>query len=167
MVYNSFWRRLCLRGADLQLFCKIRHMVSCSCRCWRCCIMQCFLHIVCGLQENMRSMITVLTIMHFTVKFAPIFSNLFEVLYICVMCVAPAVAFATGGATLSESDRTAVSVVYASDRRVYFHRSDFWNRPGTKSSLGSICLHHRRAADRIYSEYYCQLLRDTDAAVRI
>ena len=29
-------------------------------------------------------------------KFAPVFSNLFEVLYICVMCVAPAVAFATG-----------------------------------------------------------------------
>ena len=35
-------------------------------------------------------------------KFAPVFSNLFEVLYICVMCAAPAVAFATGGATLSE-----------------------------------------------------------------
>lgn len=34
-------------------------------------------------------------------KFSPVFSNLFEVLYICVMCVAPAVAFATGGATLS------------------------------------------------------------------
>lgn len=34
-------------------------------------------------------------------KFAPVFSNLFELLYICVMCVAPAVAFATGGATLS------------------------------------------------------------------
>ena len=34
-------------------------------------------------------------------KFAPVFSNLFEVLYICVMCLAPAVAFATGGATLS------------------------------------------------------------------
>lgn len=34
-------------------------------------------------------------------RFAPIFSNLFEVLYIAVMCVAPAVAFATGGATLS------------------------------------------------------------------
>lgn len=34
-------------------------------------------------------------------KYAPIFSNLFEVLYIAVMCVAPAVAFATGGATLS------------------------------------------------------------------
>lgn len=34
-------------------------------------------------------------------KFAPVFSNLFEMLYICVMCVAPAVAFATGGATLS------------------------------------------------------------------
>ena len=33
-------------------------------------------------------------------RFAPVFSNLFEVLYICVMCVAPAVAFATGGATL-------------------------------------------------------------------
>lgn len=35
-------------------------------------------------------------------KFAPVFSNLFEVLYLCVMCVAPAVAFATGGATLSQ-----------------------------------------------------------------
>ena len=34
-------------------------------------------------------------------RFALVFSNLFEVLYICVMCVAPAVAFATGGATLS------------------------------------------------------------------
>ncbi len=34
-------------------------------------------------------------------RFAPVFSNLFEVLYLCVMCVAPAVAFATGGATLS------------------------------------------------------------------
>ncbi len=35
-------------------------------------------------------------------KFSPIFSNLFELLYICVMCVAPAVAFATGGSTLQE-----------------------------------------------------------------
>lgn len=34
-------------------------------------------------------------------RFAPFFSNLFEVLYLCVMCVAPAVAFATGGATFS------------------------------------------------------------------
>ena len=34
-------------------------------------------------------------------RFAPLFSNLFELLYLCVMCVAPAVAFATGGATLS------------------------------------------------------------------
>lgn len=33
-------------------------------------------------------------------RFAGIFSNLFEFLYIVVMCVAPAVAFATGGATL-------------------------------------------------------------------
>ena len=35
-------------------------------------------------------------------KFAPVFSNLFELLYLCVMCVAPAVAFATGGTTLSQ-----------------------------------------------------------------
>ena len=35
-------------------------------------------------------------------RFAPVFSNLFEFLYIVVMCVAPAVAFATGGATLSQ-----------------------------------------------------------------
>ena len=38
---------------------------------------------------------------HFYGRFAPVFSNLFEFLYIVVMCVAPAVAFATGGATLS------------------------------------------------------------------
>lgn len=35
-------------------------------------------------------------------RFAPVFSNLFEFLYIVVMCVAPAVAFATGGATLQK-----------------------------------------------------------------
>ena len=34
-------------------------------------------------------------------KYAPVFSNLLEFLYIVVMCVAPAVAFATGGATLN------------------------------------------------------------------
>lgn len=34
-------------------------------------------------------------------RFAPVFSNLFEVIYLVTMCVAPAVAFATGGATLS------------------------------------------------------------------
>ncbi|MDO4458858.1 MAG: hypothetical protein Q4C42_02060 [Clostridia bacterium] len=33
-------------------------------------------------------------------KFSPIFSNLFEVIYLVTMCLAPAVAFATGGATL-------------------------------------------------------------------
>lgn len=33
-------------------------------------------------------------------KYAPVFSNLFEVIYLVTMCLAPAVAFATGGATL-------------------------------------------------------------------
>ncbi|MBQ0059055.1 MAG: hypothetical protein KBS83_03720 [Lachnospiraceae bacterium] len=35
-------------------------------------------------------------------KFAPVFSNLFEIIYLVTMCLAPSVAFATGGATLSE-----------------------------------------------------------------
>ncbi|NMA49652.1 MAG: hypothetical protein GX947_07785, partial [Tissierellia bacterium] len=35
-------------------------------------------------------------------KFAPIFSNLYEVVYIVLLCLAPSVAFATGGATMSE-----------------------------------------------------------------
>lgn len=35
-------------------------------------------------------------------KYAPVFSNLFEIIYLVTMCLAPAVAFATGGATLSE-----------------------------------------------------------------
>lgn len=34
-------------------------------------------------------------------KFSPVFSNLFELLYLCVMCVAPAVAFATGASILN------------------------------------------------------------------
>ena len=59
--------------------------------------MQCFLRTACGLQVyDYRSYNNA-----FYGKFAPVFSNLFEILYICVMCVAPAVAFATGGATLS------------------------------------------------------------------
>lgn len=33
-------------------------------------------------------------------RFAPVFSNLFEIIYLVTMCLAPAVAFATGGATL-------------------------------------------------------------------
>ena len=35
-------------------------------------------------------------------KFAPVFSNLFEIIYLVTMCLAPAVAFASGGATLKE-----------------------------------------------------------------
>ena len=50
-------------------------------------------------------------------KFAPVFSNLFEVLYICVMCVAPAVAFAT-------------SAVYVDYRHIYLRCGSIWNRPG-------------------------------------
>lgn len=34
-------------------------------------------------------------------KYAPIFSNFFEIIYLVTMCLAPAVAFATGGSTLS------------------------------------------------------------------
>lgn len=34
-------------------------------------------------------------------KFAPIFSNLYEVVYFILLCLAPSVAFATGGATLA------------------------------------------------------------------
>lgn len=33
-------------------------------------------------------------------KYAPIFSNLYEILYIGLLCMAPSVAFATGGATM-------------------------------------------------------------------
>lgn len=35
-------------------------------------------------------------------KFAPIFSNLYEVVYIILLCLAPSVAFATGGSTMAE-----------------------------------------------------------------
>lgn len=35
-------------------------------------------------------------------KFAPIFSNLYEIVYIMLLCLAPAVAFATGGSTMQE-----------------------------------------------------------------
>lgn len=35
-------------------------------------------------------------------KFSPIFSNLYEIVYIMLLCLAPAVAFATGGSTMQE-----------------------------------------------------------------
>ena len=35
-------------------------------------------------------------------KFAPVFSNLYEIVYIMLLCLAPAVAFATGGSTMQE-----------------------------------------------------------------
>ena len=35
-------------------------------------------------------------------KYKNIFSNLYEVVYICLICLAPSVAFATGGSTLNE-----------------------------------------------------------------
>ncbi|MCR1897683.1 hypothetical protein NSA47_01585 [Irregularibacter muris] len=35
-------------------------------------------------------------------KFAPIFSNLYEIVYIILLCLAPSVAFATGGSTMAE-----------------------------------------------------------------
>ena len=41
-------------------------------------------------------------------RYAPIFSNLFELLYLCVMCVAPAVAFATGGRHSQPADGPAL-----------------------------------------------------------
>lgn len=59
-----------------------------------------FLPTACALPGNTKCTITARTTMLLR-KIRSCFSNLFEVLYICVMCVAPAVAFATGGATLS------------------------------------------------------------------
>lgn len=35
-------------------------------------------------------------------KFSPIFSNLYEIVYIILLCLAPSVAFATGGSTMEE-----------------------------------------------------------------
>ena len=101
MVYYPFWRRICLRGTDLQLFCPIWNLVSD--------------HAVFAMLYNTVFFAYGLRFARkhevydyrsynnaFYGRFAPVFSNLFELLYICVMCVAPAVAFATGGATLSE-----------------------------------------------------------------
>ncbi|HIV67456.1 MAG TPA: hypothetical protein IAA32_01150 [Candidatus Butyricicoccus stercorigallinarum] len=39
---------------------------------------------------------------HFYGKFRPLFSNLYEIEYLVMICLAPAVAFATGGATLHQ-----------------------------------------------------------------
>ena len=91
-------------------------------------------------------------------KFAPVFSNLFEVLYICVMCVAPAVAFATGGATLKYTDRTSVSAVYPDHRHFHLYRCHFRHRPGAPGSLRAFHLHHCRASDCIHSEYHPRMV---------
>lgn len=100
LVYHTFWWRICLRRPDLQLLCAFRHLVSahaCTCH-----ALQRYLFAY-GMRFARKHEVYDYRSYNnaFYGKFAPVFSNLFEVLYICVMCVAPAVAFATGGATLS------------------------------------------------------------------
>ena len=67
--------------------------------------------------------------------FAPVFSNLFEVLYICVMCVAPAVAFATGGATLSALTGLPYLLCNNADKPIYEQITSQVKAIPTKSRL--------------------------------
>lgn len=100
MVYNPFWGRFCLRSADLQLFCEVWRLVPDYAVLAMLYNMVFFAY---GLRFARKHEVYDYRSYNnaFYGKFAPVFSNLFEVLYLCVMCVAPAVAFATGGATLS------------------------------------------------------------------
>ena len=98
-------------------------------------------------------------------RFAPIFSNLFEVLYLCVMCVAPAVAFATGGATLSTLTGLPYLLCTLLIGAFHFHRGDFRHGSCAQGRFGFVRLHHRRSAGRVHSEHYRGLRRHcTDRA---
>ena len=79
-------------------------------------------------------------------KFAPVFSNLFEVLYICVMC------------NIKYTDRTSVSAVYPDHRHFYLYRCHFRHRSGAPGCLRAFYLHHCRASDCIHSEYHPRLV---------
>ena len=78
-------------------------------------------------------------------KFAPVFSNLFEVLYICVMCVAPAVAFANTRGDVSSvtvTPKTANTVrggtvnlqAVVNGGPGFFDRSVTWSLSGANST---------------------------------
>ena len=87
-------------------------------------------------------------------KFAPVFSNLFEVLYICVMCVAPAVAFATGGATLSTLTGLPYLLCTLIIGIFIFIVAIF----GTDLVRRAFHLHHCRTSDCIHSEYHPRMV---------
>ena len=92
-------------------------------------------------------------------KFSPVFSNLFEILYLCVMCVAPAVAFATGGATLSAL--TGLPYLLCTFViGVFIFIVDLRNGSCPESGIGAFRLHHRGTSDRVYSEHRGRLRRD-------
>ena len=62
-------------------------------------------------------------------KFAPVFSNLFEGLYICDVrgsrsCICDR------RSDLKYPDRTSVSAVYVDYRHIYLRCGSIWNRPG-------------------------------------
>lgn len=87
-------------------------------------------------------------------KFAPVFSNLFEILYICVMCVAPAVAFATGGTTLSTLTGLPYLFIYTDDRHFHFCCCNLWSRSGAMRGFGAVYLHHCGTFDRLHSKHH-------------
>ena len=91
-------------------------------------------------------------------RFAPIFSNLFEILYVCVMCVAPAVAFATGGATLSTLTGLPYLLCTFLIGVFIFVGCHIRHRSGAESSIRTVHLHYRGTADRIYSQYHFRLI---------
>ena len=98
-------------------------------------------------------------------RFAPVFSNLFEVLYLCVMCVAPAVAFATGGATLSELTGLPYLVCTLLIGVFIFVVAIFGTDMVRKVSC-AFCLHHRRAPGGIYPQYHLELFGHHRGGIR-
>ena len=158
---THFWRRIRIRSSDIQLFRQVRHLEPDHAGVLQCSTTQCSLHTACALQENTKSMITDPIIMRFTGRFAPIFSNLFEILYICVMCVAPAVAFATGGATLSTLTGLPYLFCTFLIGVFIFVVAILRDRSGAESSFRTVHLYYRGTAEScifqtsfpVYREY--------------
>lgn len=87
-------------------------------------------------------------------KYAPVFSNLFEVLYLCVMCVAPGGCICHRRGYVKYTDRAAISALHVTYRCVYLCSGDFWNRSGEKSSFGVICMYYYRSSGSVCAEYH-------------
>ena len=153
VVYHPLWRGLCFRRPDLQLLCPLRRLVHSHAGAGHGLQRRSSSLTACGLPGKHQAYDYRSYNNAFYGKYAPVFSNLFELLYLCVMCVAPAVAFATGGATLSQLTGLPYLLCTFLIGIFIFVVAIFGTDLVRQGGVRAVHLHHRRAAGRLPAQH--------------